>query len=198
MINLRKITSLVMLLSTLILSFTGIILFIAPHGKIAYWANWEILGLSKGEYTSLHSTFFVLFLLSFVLHIYFNFNAIKNYLSNKAKELVIFTKEMVIAVVLTVIFFLGTLTNIAPFSTFLSLGDDAKEYWAQIYGEPPFNHAELSSLKVFIKKTGLDENTAIENLKKANIAFDSIEDKLIDVAKRNKKSPNDIYEMIEE
>jgi hypothetical protein len=197
MINLRKITSLVMLLSTLILSFTGIILFIAPHGKIAFWANWQILGFTKGEYASLHNTFFVLFLLSFFLHVYFNFKAIKNYLSNKAKELVIFTKEMVIAVVLTIIFFLGTLTNIAPFSTFLSLGDDAKAYWAEIYGEPPYNHAELSSLKVFIKKTGLDEKEAVENLQKANIVFQSLEEKLIDIAKINKKSPNEIYEIME-
>lgn len=186
-----------MLLSTLILSFTGIMLFIAPHGKIAYWANWELLGFAKGEYTSLHNTFFVLFLLSFVFHVYFNFKAIKSYLSNQVREIVIFTKEMLIAIVLTALFIIGTLTNIIPFSTFLSLGDDAKAHWAETYGEPPYNRAELSSLKVFIKKTGLDEKDAVENLQKSNIVFDSVEEKLVDVAKRNNISPNEIYEIME-
>jgi hypothetical protein len=141
--NLKKITSLVMLLSTLMLTYTGIILFIAPHGKIAYWANWEFLGLTKGEYTSLHNTFFVLFLLAFILHVYYNFKSIKNYLSNEAKKLVVATKEMIIATILTMVFIVGTLMTVPPFTTFLSLGEDAKEYWTEVYGEPPYNHAEL-------------------------------------------------------
>jgi hypothetical protein len=195
--NLKKITSLVMLLSTLMLTYTGIILFIAPHGKIAYWANWEFLGLTKGEYTSLHNTFFVLFLLAFILHVYYNFKSIKNYLSNEAKKLVVATKEMIIATILTMVFIVGTLMTVPPFTTFLSLGEDAKEYWTEVYGEPPYNHAELSSLKVFIRKTGLDETKAVQALKDSNIRFRGLDEKLLDVAKNNNKSPNDIYEIMD-
>jgi magnesium-transporting ATPase (P-type) len=195
--NLKKITSLVMLLATLMLTYTGVMLFIAPQGKIAYWANWEFLGLNKGEYTSLHNTYFVLFLVAFVLHVYYNFKPIKNYLSNEAKELVVATKEMIVATIFTVVFIVGTLMTVPPFTTFLSLGNDAKEYWTEVYGEPPYNHAELSSLKVFIKKTGLDETKAVQALKDSNIVFSGLDEKLVDVAKNNKKSPNDIYEIMD-
>ena len=178
-------------------TYTGIILFIAPQGKIAYWANWEFLGLSKGEYTSLHNTFFVLFLVAFILHVYYNFKPIKTYLSNEAKELVIATKEMILATILTIIFIVGTLMTVPPFTTFLSLGESAKEYWVKIYEEPPYNRAELSSLKQFIKKTGLDETKAIQALKDSNIVFSGLEEKLVDIAKNNNKSPNEIYTIMD-
>jgi len=85
----------------------------------------------------------------------------------------------------------------APFNTFLSFGETAKDYWIDIYGEPPYGHAELSSLKVFIKKIKLDEKEAITNLQQAGIIFDSLDEKLIDIAKKNNKSPNDIYEIMD-
>ena len=195
--NLKKTTSLLMLLSMIAMTYTGIILFVSPQGRIANWANWELFGLLKGDYEALHSTFMVVFIVASLLHIYYNFRPIVSYLSNQAKELIIFTKEMVISIVITLSFIIGTLYEMPPFSTFLSLGDKAKDYWVGIYGEPPYGHAELSTLKVFIKKTKLDEEEALENLKKANITFDSLDEKLIDIAKRNKKSPNDIYEIMD-
>ena len=194
--NLKKITSLVMLLSMILMTYTGIILFIAPQGKIAYWSNWEILALTKTQYGELHSTFMVLFIIATLLHIYYNFRLIVNYLSNKAKEVVVFTKEMVVATLLTVVFIVGTLYEVVPFSSFLSLGDSAKEYWEQRYGKPPYSRAENSQLKTFIKKTGLNEKDALEQLKKNEIVYNSLDDKLIDIAKKNHLSPNRVYEIM--
>ncbi|MCK9337077.1 MAG: DUF4405 domain-containing protein [Arcobacteraceae bacterium] len=195
--NLKKITSLVMLLAMIVMTYTGVILFLSPQGRIANWANWELLGLTKIEYTAVHSTFMVIFIIAGLLHIYYNFRPIVSYLSNQAKELVIFTKEMIVAIVVTVVFVTGTLYEMAPFNTFLSFGETAKDYWIDIYGEPPYGHAELSSLKVFIKKIKLDEKEAITNLQQAGIIFDSLDEKLIDIAKKNNKSPNDIYEIMD-
>ena len=39
--NLRKITSLTMLVSFVPLVLTNIILYIVPHGRVAYWADWH-------------------------------------------------------------------------------------------------------------------------------------------------------------
>ena len=60
--SLRKLTSLTITFSFFIMSYTGIILFIAPKGRVANWTNWELFGLDKTEYTNLHVTFMVLFL----------------------------------------------------------------------------------------------------------------------------------------
>ena len=48
--SLKKITSLTMLLTMFTMTFTGIILFITPPGRVANWANWELFGISKELY----------------------------------------------------------------------------------------------------------------------------------------------------
>jgi len=48
--TLKKVTSLSLGFSFLIMSYTGIILFLVPKGKIAYWVDWHLFGLSKSQY----------------------------------------------------------------------------------------------------------------------------------------------------
>lgn len=52
--SLRRFTSLTLTFTFLVMSYTGIILFIAPKGRVANWTNWELLGLDKTQYTNLH------------------------------------------------------------------------------------------------------------------------------------------------
>ncbi len=46
----KKITSLSLGMSFLIMTYTGIMLFLCPHGRVAYWSDWHFLGLSKNQY----------------------------------------------------------------------------------------------------------------------------------------------------
>jgi hypothetical protein len=72
---------------------TGVILYIVPHGRIAYWSDWRLFGLSKEEWGDIHVNLGLLFLLSIFLHLYFNWKPILLYLRNKRDQLKIFTKE---------------------------------------------------------------------------------------------------------
>ena len=154
--SLKKITSLSMLLSMIAMTYTGIILFISPHGRIANWANWKILGLSKEQYASIHSTFMLIFILAAILHVYYNWKPITSYLKNKSKELVFFTKEMLVASFLFILFLVGTIYEISPFSNFINFGDEFKSSWEKDYGTAPYSKAELSSIKSFSKKLSYD------------------------------------------
>ncbi len=193
--SLKKITSLSMLLSMLAMTYTGIILFISPHGRIANWANWELLGLSKEQYAQLHSTFMIIFIIGAILHIYYNFKPMISYLKNKSKEFVFFTKDMLVASVLFVLFIVGTLFEISPFSNFLNFGEDFKSSWEKDYGTAPYSHAELSSIKSFSKKLSYDLEKVEEILNSNNIKFKT-EQTLSFVAKTNVVSPNFIYELL--
>lgn len=82
----RKITSLTLGFSFLIMTYTGIMLFIAPQGKIAHWSNWELLGLSKTQYGDIHITSMFVMIIFGVLHIYYNWKAIVSYLKDKTKK----------------------------------------------------------------------------------------------------------------
>ncbi len=193
--NLKKITSLTMLWAMIVMTYTGIILFIAPPGRIANWANWEIFGLTKEQYGALHSTMMVLFIIATILHVYYNWKPMTSYMKNKAKQMVVFTKDMVIAFVITLIFVAGTLSEVTPFSSFTDFGEDIKESWEKEYGTAPYSHAELSSLKSFCKKMGYDLVKSEEILKSNGISYE-LTKSLSQIAEENRVSPQFIYNLL--
>jgi len=193
--NLKKITSLTMLLSIVVMTYTGVMLFIAPPGRIANWANWEIIGLSKEQYAQIHTSFMVLIVFMTILHLFYNWKPITSYMKNNAKQMVVFTKDMLVAVLLTFVFLIGTLNGFVPFSSFIEFGDGIKNSWEKDYGTAPYSHAELSSLKSFSKKLGFDIVQSEEILKANNITFDSSQS-LSQIADDNSVSPQFIYNLL--
>ena len=191
--KIRRITSLTGLLSFILLITTSIILYIVPHGRVAYWADWRLWGLTKTEWSNIHINLGILLLLAISLHIYYNWKPITSYLKNKAKQVKVFTKEFNIALALTIIFVLGTYLFIPPFSWVLELSESIKDSATIKYGEPPYGHAELSSLKTFTSKMGLDLNQSMERLQKVGITFDSAKQTLKEIAESNIISPQQLY-----
>ncbi|WP_051906883.1 DUF4405 domain-containing protein [Sulfurospirillum sp. SCADC] len=129
MTSLRRFISLCISFSFLIMSYTGIMLFIAPKGRVARSMNWEFLGLEKSEFTNLHVTFMVLFLVGMLFHIYLNWGSLLNYLKNRAKSFSLLTKEFLIALGLNLFFIVGTLYYWAPFEQFLDFQEEVKASW---------------------------------------------------------------------
>jgi hypothetical protein len=193
--NLKKITSLTMLLSMFTMTFTGIILFITPPGRVANWANWELFGITKELYGEIHSIFMVLFITATILHIYYNGKPLLYYMKNEAREFVLFTKDMMIASILFLVFLFGTIYQISPFSNFLNFGDKIKSSWEKEYGTSPYSHAELSSLKSFTKKLNYDLEISKNILTSNNITFEE-EQSLSQIAKINSVSPKFIYDIL--
>jgi len=191
--NLKKITSLTMLTSVLVMIYTGIMLFIAPPGRIANWADWRFFALSKEQLIALHTTFMVVFIVATILHIIYNWRLMISYLRNSARSLIVFTKEMIIASLITVVTITGTLYEIPPFSTFVSFSADVSDSWIREYGEPPYGHAELSTIQNFSKKVGLDSEQSKKALLDAGIAPDDIAKSLKEIAKANGASPEALY-----
>ncbi|MBP6497401.1 MAG: DUF4405 domain-containing protein [Campylobacteraceae bacterium] len=194
--SLRRFTSLTITFSFLIMSYTGIILFLAPKGRVANWTNWEILGLDKTQYTNLHVTFMVLFLMGMIFHIYLNWSPLMCYLKNRAREFSLLTKEFIFALAINVIFVVGTLYYWAPFEQFLDFQDDIKAGWEKKVVKAPYGHAELSTIEEFAQKTGKDATVIIEQLKAKHLNGVSLDKTIEKVAKENGKSPADLFEML--
>lgn len=194
--NLRKITSLTMLISFVFCILTSVILYIVPHGRIAYWSDWRLWQLSKTQWSDLHTNLGILFLLACFLHLYYNWKPITTYLKDKTKTLKVFTINFNIAFLLTLAFGLGTYFHIPPMSTILDIGESIKDASAVKYGEPPYGHAELSSLKMFAKRVNLDLNKSITLLQEAGIRYENEKMTIVEIAKENKLSPKQVYEII--
>jgi len=191
----KKITSLTLGLSFLIMTYTGIMLFICPHGRVAYWSDWYLLGLSKTDYGNIHTTSMLVFIVFGILHIYYNWKVIIKYLKNAQKKISFTKKEFLIALGINLFFLSGTLLDIQPFKGFLSFEESIKDSWTKIYGEPPYGHAEETKLNVFCKKMNIDLKKASQILHNHNIAFEENET-LKSIAHHNDITPSQIYEWI--
>jgi hypothetical protein len=194
--SMRKITSMTLLLSMLVLLLNSIVLYVVPQGRVAYWADWTFLGLTKTDWAEQHITVGFLFLVAGLLHLYYNWNPILAYMRNRAREFKLVTLPFNIAFLLTLAFVVGTYYKIPPMSTIVTISEHFKDAAAKEYGEPPYGHAESSSLKMFASKEGLDLRKSVDLLKAANIDVRSEKDIIKDLAKKAGKSPQEIYLII--
>ncbi len=194
--NIRKITSMTMLTSVLLLLVNSVVLYLVPEGRVAYWADWHMIGLTKSDWGNQHITVGVLFLLASILHIYFNWSVITAYMKNKAREIKVFTGSFNVAMLITVLVAVGTYYHVPPMSSVLQFGEYLKMNGEKKYGSPPYGHAELSSIKMFAKKEGLDAEKAVELLKAAGLAVTDVSETLKVVAQNNKLTPQQVYEII--
>jgi len=193
-VKIRRITSLTASLALVLMFLTSIILYIVPEGRVAYWADWRLWGLAKTEWIDIHINMGLLFLISMFLHIYYNWKTLISYLKNKAKQIKVFTPELCAALVLTVVFIIGTYFLVPPFSWMMSLNTYFKDTGAAKYGEPPYGHAELSSLKTFTQKMNLDLEKSMELLNQAGYRVEDSAVTLAAIARRYNISPQLAYE----
>ncbi len=194
--NLRKITSMTLVWSIIILTVNSVVLYVVPEGRVAYWADWSFLGLSKTDWGAQHITVGFLFLLAGLVHIFYNWTPIINYMKNKAKEFRFFSGTNIVALVITLAVTVGTYFNVPPMAQIMSLSEHFKEAAGEKYGEPPYGHAELSSLKMFAKRDSLDLAKCMELLKAAGIEVKSENETLKVIAARAGVPPQRIYDII--
>ena len=187
--NYRKTVSIFLFLSFLILIISGIVLYIMPHGRVAYWTNWRFLTLNKDEWSAIHTIYSIIFILLSVCHLFYNFNPLKNYFKTNRKELFA-------SIMLTIMLFTGTLLSTPPFKNIMELGEQIKESWSDNFIAPKIPHGELLPLKKLCKKINIHPNVALKRLKEKNIKMENLNQKIKDIAKNNNIRPVEIYFII--
>ncbi len=190
----RKIVSLTAMVSFTVLILTGIVLFIQPHGRVAYWVDWRLWGLSKTQWDSTHIHAGILFLLAIVLHIYYNWCSIVSYLKGKADQFRVFNLHFNIALLITSLVVCGTIARTPPFCWVMDLNESMRESAVKTYGKPPYGHAELSPLKTLAFRMGFDLGKSIQGLKTAGINFEGINQRIVDIARSNGKTPKQVFD----
>ena len=192
----RKITSLTLFIAGIIELITSVVLYIIPAGRVAYWADYHLLGLSKTQWGDIHITVGTLLLFVAGLHIYYNWRPITAYLKNKAKKIVVFNKNFNIALIISLYVVSGTIYSLPPMNYILDFGEYISDLGNEKYGEPPYGHAELSSLKMFCDKMNINLEKAVELLKNKDMKFSSTEDSMAKISKNNNITPQQVYNTI--
>jgi len=197
-IHTRGLTSFFTLFGFLVMSITGLILYIVPEGRIAYWVDWRFLGLTKSDWGNIHILSSILFIIAGIFHTWFNWKPLLNYFRDRLTRGLKLRKELGITLAVTVVVVASALFHIPPLGYFLDLNEFIKEKWivSERY-EPPFGHAEQLSLEAFAIKMNIDLEGAAAELRQNGIDFESPEEALEDIARNNGISPMDLYMIIE-
>ncbi len=196
-INKRGLVSFLTLFGFLIMSLTGLVLYVMPAGRVAYWINWEMIGLSKDDWGNIHILSSILFIVAGAFHIGLNWKPLMNYFKDKVRKSVKLRRELVISSLLSVWIVVSSLWPFPPLSYLLDFNAWLKSTWVtQDDYEPPFGHAELMSLRVFCRKMDIDPAKATEELREKGIRFESDRETLEEIGLANKISPMNLYLMI--
>jgi hypothetical protein len=196
--NTRGLASLVTAVSFLIMTFTGTVAYIMPHGRIAYWTDWRLLGLSKTCWENIHILGGLLFLVAICFHVYFNWTSLTSYLVDKTRQALNLKKEMALSLVVAFWVVMSAVLHLPPLSYVLDLNDYVKASWIvnKDY-EPPFGHAERLSFKTFCRKLNIPLDKAKADLEANRIRITDNGESLAEIAKHNGITPMKLYSFIE-
>ncbi len=195
--NGRAFTSLCSLVSFILLSITGIILYIEPHGRVAYWTRWNMLGLEKDQWGNIHLFAALLFLIASGFHLYYNWKPLIKYLSGKIETGLRYKHELLISGLIFFWIIVSGIFSLPPLAYMTDLSEAIKNSWVTAPElEPPFGHAELVSLKTFCKKQGIPLDQAMIELRKAGFKVNSPTNTLVEIAGSSGTSGMGVYKVI--
>ncbi len=193
----RGFTSMMVFLSFLAMTVTGLILYFTPQGRIAYWVDWRFLGLTKTHWGNIHIITSIVFAAIGIYHLILNWRVFTAYIVNKLRDQLALKFEMGLALVLTVFFVVGSIFLVPPLNFVITFSEYLKDSWIETREyEPPFGHAEQLSLKVFTKKMDIPLDKALVELERSNIAVQNSSDRIEDIARANRTTSMEIYKLI--
>lgn len=194
--NLRGFLSISLALDFLVVLVSGIELFFMPHGRMAYWVNFTLLGINKTGWESLHLGSALLFVILTLFHlIAYNWDAFQRYFVRKKEKKVRFAEGMS-ACALVALAVVVSVAELPPVSTLSNAGERVKEGWIPKELKPPFPHAELMSIAELCDKCRIDCDEAISRLRSAGIKVKKPEQMIAMVARKNNVSARKLYLMM--
>ena len=184
--------------SFFVIALTGLVLYIAPPGRVAKWVNWELIGLSKEGWQALHTNFSYLFLVLSIFHLFsMNWKVFWSYVKKRAGSGVHRKKELAAGAVLFLVVFMGTLFQVPPMQTVMDIGEYFTESWEKTAEKAPIAHTEaLTIAEVSEKLVKMSPDEIVGKLKAAGLDHVTPDMALADIADKNGKSPFEVYQMI--
>jgi len=189
-------TTFVTTISFMVDTLSGIILYIAPPGRVANWTNWQVWGLGREQWAAIHTIFGYVLLIIVGIHLYYNWKMFWNFIWSGIRKALNLGWEMAGATLICLFVFMGTLWDIPPFSSTMQLGNYFRDIWAESKVETPVSHGELMSLKEFAEKTRVPIEDILSALKAKGYEVRDIRQTVGEVAKQNGLSPSELYEVM--
>lgn len=175
---------------------SGLVLYIVPPGRIAHWTNWKLWGYTKEEWAAIHTIFGYVFLIFALVHIYYNWKPILNYIRSKVKAGLRMRAELAVSLLITLVVFVATVVSLPPFSTVMDIGESFKNSWEESQNEPFVPHAELMRFDEFVEEIGISDEQAFQTLESAGITVRERKEIIKEIAEENGVAPSEIHDIL--
>jgi len=184
--------------SFLIIFISGIVLYIAPPGRIANWTIWTLFGFSKAGWQAIHTIFSYTFVILSIFHLFtLNWKAFWSYLISKSSKGLKKQKELLVSLVLISVIFLGTYFNTQPFKAVIDFGEWTTESWETESETPPVPHAEILTLQELAGKyIPMSADSILLVIKQKGLKADSIGQTIKSLSELNSITPAMLYSVI--
>ncbi len=183
-------------LSFLVLGLSGLILYVAPPGRVANWSIWRFGALTKAQWQAVHTVMSFVFLAAAGLHLSFNWKVLTAYLRSRLHDGMRMKRELAAAVSAGALLLALTVAGVPPFSTLMEVGDDIKNAWATPADEPPVAHAEVLTLAQLADAVKVPADAARANLASRGVEVGAPELTIGEIATANRLTPQQVYERI--
>jgi len=193
----RGFISFTLTLSFILISVTGLVLYIVPPGRVAHWIQWRLWGMTKDQWAAVHTLFSFIFIVVAGIHLYYNWRIFTGYIVARARTGLNMKYELAASIVFTAAVFAGTLLELPPFSTTMNFGESIKESWETGTDVAPAPHTELMTLTDVVDDLGMRIDRMLEKLERNGVTVEDPSMTLKEIAEQNKTSPSELYKIIQ-
>jgi hypothetical protein len=193
---LKKTVTMVLFFALFFVLVTGLVMYAAPPTRVASWADWTFLGLSRQAWEGAHLAMGLLFVAIGVVHAMLHVDAFLDHLRDDDGMVIVFTKPFLVGLLVAVAVFAAALAGAPPVGQLVALSGHIKERAAETYGEPPYSLAERSTLADFARRMGMDAEKALALLRLRNIKADRADLTLAEIARQNRVAPGGVFEAL--
>ncbi len=192
----RNFVSLFIAWTGLISIISGIILYLAPAGRVAFWVDWHFWGLTKKQWEAVHTVSSFFLMIFIVWHLILNWKVFVNYMKDKAKKISFTVPELSSSILIAIVLTVMSIYSIPPVSYIMDFGEYLTQSWETKTASPIIPHAERLTLKEFCAKINLPVERAIKRLSAYNVKNVSADKTLEEIAKENNLAPKHISDIL--
>ncbi len=184
----RGFVSLLLTFAALLMTLSSLVLYVLPHGRISYWNAFTLLGLDKDQWSTIHVIAGFSLLIAVGFHLVYNWKPFVNYLKTKRNELLA-------ALILTLVFLLGSAAQLPPFSCIMELGETMKMGWEA--EPPPAPHFEFKTIRQIAQEENTPLETLVEKVNELGLSDVSGDESLQELSAKAGLSPAVIYKAMD-
>ena len=186
--TLRKITSLTLFFSGIVLLINSIVICLGPPNYVAHFCGWLSIGLTKCNWNAMHIMSGLLFIIAMIFHIYFNWKPMISYMKNRKQNFLFTTRAFVISFLLTAYVCTGAVLELPPMGQIIKWIRSVKVAHVQRHGAPPYGGAENAPIKIIAKYMGWDADKCIEALRNKGFIVHSPDQSIRSIGEENNLS----------